>query len=61
VPDSPVNLQNDPSVTRNNVLRFTWQDGSSDGGSSILDYRITYDQSTGNYITLASGVTENSY
>jgi hypothetical protein len=27
----------------------------------VIDYRITYDQSTGNFVTLATGVTALSY
>lgn len=47
VPDAPVNLQNDLSFTSSFTIGLSWEDGVSDGGSSVLDYRITYDQSTG--------------
>jgi hypothetical protein len=43
IPDYPINLQNDPSVTNRNTIGITWSDGTSDGGSPILDWRITYD------------------
>lgn len=43
VPDAPINLVNDPSVTSSFAISFSWEDGSSDGGSPVLDYRITYD------------------
>jgi len=33
----------------------------STGGSPIADYRISYDQSTGFYVTLATGVVSKSY
>lgn len=49
VPDSPTSLTNDLSITRNNVIGFNWSDGPSNGGETIIDYRITYDSSTGNY------------
>lgn len=61
VPDSPVALENDPSVTSHSLIRFTWQDGASDGDSAVLDYRVVYDQSTGNFITLAEAVTTRYY
>ena len=61
VPDAPLNLQNDKSTTSKSVIRFTWSDGSSDGGTAIIDYRISYDQSTNNYVVLATGVTSRSY
>jgi hypothetical protein len=25
------------------VIGFTWEDGPSDGGADIIDYRVTYD------------------
>jgi len=43
VPDAPRNLANNPSLTSNSIISFTWSDGASDGGTPILDYRITYD------------------
>lgn len=32
VPDAPRNLENDPDVTNANRIKFTWQDGPSNGG-----------------------------
>lgn len=43
VPDAPINLQDNVAVTTAYVIGFTWETGSSTGGSPILDYRITYD------------------
>ena len=43
VPDAPVNLQNDATVTDDVTVGFNWQDGPSDGDSEILDYRVWYD------------------
>lgn len=57
VPDSPVNLLNDPTITNDSQVGFSWQDGASDGDSVVLDYRITYDESTGNWVTLVEGLT----
>lgn len=61
VPDPPINLANDPSITRDNVIGLVWEEAADNGGESVIDYRITYDQSTGNYVTLAVGVTTTSY
>lgn len=61
VPDAPVNLANDVSVTSDSVIGFTWSDGLSNGGQAILDYRVSFDLSTGNYVELASGVTNRFY
>jgi hypothetical protein len=48
-------------VTRKNVIAFSWSDGVSDGGAVILDYSVSYDQSTNNYVTLATGITTKSF
>lgn len=61
MPDYPVNLANDPAITDKTQIKIDWQDGSSDGGATILDWRINYDQATGNYIVLETGVTQRSY
>jgi hypothetical protein len=43
IPDAPVNLLNDPVVTDAFSIKFTWEDGVSDGGRPIIDYRVFYD------------------
>jgi hypothetical protein len=47
LPDAPVSLQNDPSVTSALKIGLLWEDGASDNGKPIEDYMIEYDQSTG--------------
>jgi hypothetical protein len=42
VPDAPVALTNDFASTDNQKIRFTWSDGASDGGVTIIDYEILY-------------------
>ena len=39
-PDAPINLENDQAATSSTQIGFTWQDGSSDGGTIVLDYQI---------------------
>ena len=60
-PDSPSQLLNLPEVTSANQIGITWTDGKSDGGASVIDYRIQYDQSTGTWIELASGIQVKYY
>lgn len=43
VTNAPILLVNDPTVTSRSVIKFTWTAPISNGGSSILDYTITYD------------------
>jgi hypothetical protein len=53
VPDAPVNLANDPSITSDNRIKFTWQQGASNGGDTVLDFDIYYDDALGtNVFTL---------
>lgn len=42
-PDRPVNLQNNPAETSSNQVGIQWEDGSADGGSPVIDYRVSYD------------------
>jgi len=43
VPDMPVNLANDLSVTSATIIKITWDQGASNGGATVIDYRISYD------------------
>lgn len=42
-PDKPVSLANDASITSETRAGFTWSPASFDGGTAVIDYRITYD------------------
>jgi hypothetical protein len=61
VPDAPVSLADAPLVTSATQIGLTWSDGTSNGGSAIIDYRIYYDKSTGTWEELESGILTNSY
>jgi hypothetical protein len=43
VPDAPVGLADDVQYTSDTIIAFTWNNGISQGGSTIIDYKITYD------------------
>ncbi len=60
VPDAPV-LSNNAALTTDTQIALTWVEGTSNGGVAIQDYRISFDQSTGVYIVLTTGVTTKSY
>lgn len=60
-PDAPINLANEPSVTLGDQIGLVWEDGSSNGGTSIVDYRISSTEEGGTYSILASGITTQSY
>jgi hypothetical protein len=40
---------------------FTWDDGTLDGGSSILDYRLTHAIEEGDDIVLRQGISTKSF
>ena len=42
VPDSPINLENVPSLTDFDSIGLNWADGSENGGAPVLDYRVSY-------------------
>lgn len=60
VPDAPVSLANDGSVTTRTQIKVDWQDAANDGGKAVLDYRISYDKGEGQdvFYILYSGITE---
>lgn len=60
-PDAPTSLARDPIATTTSQIGLTWEDGPSDGGLPILDYRVSFDQGVGNYIVVQSSLTEKSY
>ena len=43
------------------MIGLTWSPGAFDGGSTVIDYRVSFDQSNNNYITLQAGVLTASY
>jgi hypothetical protein len=60
-PDSPANLREDETQRTSNSITIIWDEGSSNGGANILDYRVSFDQSTGDFIVQAEGVTSRTY
>lgn len=46
-PDAPVNLNENVAQRTISTLGITWQNGLSDGGSPIIDYRVTIDEQAG--------------
>lgn len=48
-PDAPVNLARDYSLTTTTSITFTWEEPAFDGDLPILDYQVSFDQSSGVY------------
>jgi hypothetical protein len=60
-PDAPLQLQNVPATTNASRIGLSWVTGSANGGTAVIDYRISWDQGTNNYIVLASNIGTTSY
>lgn len=43
VPDAPITLANVLSITLDDRIGLSWNDGLSNGGTSIIDYEVWYD------------------
>jgi hypothetical protein len=57
LPDTPINFVGDFSVISSTVIGLLWDNGSSEGGTPIIDYAISYDQASGVWVELATGIT----
>jgi len=61
-PDAPVNLADDSATTSSTTIGLTWSAGAENGGSPVIDYRISYAASgTSTFAILAAGITTTSY
>jgi hypothetical protein len=51
VPDAPISLSNVPTVTTAYQIGLDWDEGAYNGGSAVLDYRVSYkEQSSTDYL-----------
>jgi hypothetical protein len=60
-PSAPINLKEDVSQRTLNALGITWQLGASSGGTSIIDFKVFYDQGLGVWVAIAQGITSLAY
>lgn len=61
MPDAPINLANDPLVTSDIAIKLSWEEGLSNGSSSVLNFDVYYDQSSGNWVLLEAEVATMYY
>jgi hypothetical protein len=45
LPDAPQNLKNDESITEAGIIAIMWDEGASNGGTPVIDYRLWYAES----------------
>lgn len=57
-PDAPLNVVNNPSYTAATQIGLTWENGLADGGTPVIDYRVSYDQGSdgANWVPYATGI-----
>jgi len=60
-PDAPTSLVENTSQRTKSALGLTWSAGSSNGGATIIDYRISMAESGGSFSVLATGLTSAEY
>jgi len=61
-PDAPVSLANDVATTSATTIAMTWSEGAANGGTPVIDYRISHKLTADSTFTeLATGVTTTSY
>ena len=61
IPSLPLAMLRDDVNTSQTQVAFTWSAPASNGGSTVIDYTIMWDQGTGTYVQAASGITTTSY
>jgi hypothetical protein len=61
VPNPPINLARNQLLTTVSQVSLTWADPVFDGGSSIIDYQVSYDQGTGVFLIIGTGLTSKAF
>jgi hypothetical protein len=62
IADAPLALQNVDSVTNAYQVGLAWQEGSYNGGSPVIDYRVTYKgEFETDYRVFSEGVVSTSH
>ena len=62
-PDPPSILVNYAATTSTTVISLNWSVPTNNGGSPVIDFRVSWDQGsgTGTYVFLATNITGFSY
>ena len=56
-----MDLQNDVLITLDDRAGIVWTEGTHNGGAQVIDFQIWSDQATGDFVELATGLTDRSY
>lgn len=55
-PDAPINIAEIVLSRSITSISFDWENGPSDGGAPVIDYRINFDQALDTMIVRATGI-----
>lgn len=61
VPNAPTSLVRDSITSTPTAIGINWSDGTSNGGSPILDYQVLHDQGNNTFVIVQAGITTKSY
>lgn len=61
IPDAPVDLANVPAITTSSQIGLTWNEGSTNGGSAVLDYSVSYGIATGSFTDSVVSIVSTSH
>lgn len=59
-PDAPIDLTETVEARTPTSITFSWTEGFENGGSPVIDYRITYDQAAATFVELQANHLETS-
>ena len=59
--DSPKELAEIVSLRSSTSINLIWVEGAANGGNSVIDFRVSFDNARGDWVNLASGLTEMKY
>jgi hypothetical protein len=54
-------LRRDDILTTTTAINILWDDGSYNGNSPVIDYRVSFDQAIGVWVTLVEGITGKNF
>ena len=60
-PDAPIQLKRDDYLSSREIIAFSWSQGSGNGGSSIIDYRVSFDQGVGIWTVIGDTFTQTHF
>lgn len=61
VPDAPINLANNELLTDAFSIALTWEEGPSDGGTAVVDYRLWVALGDAAFEEMAANVVNKYY